>query len=59
MAASLKYYKDQIESALADAQADGYGLDAQTDCCGCSGIFLEIWEMGNYSDTVQRIDLNG
>ena len=42
MGASMKYYKTAIESAIQDAENNGYSVDVVNDCCGCSSLALEI-----------------
>lgn len=59
MAASLKYYKDQIESAIADAYSNGYAVEIENSCCGCSKTSLEIWERSDYSGTAEVIKTDG
>lgn len=51
MAALIKYYKDQIESAIQDAVSNGYLVLVNTDCCGCGGP-LEIWDQDGESSHV-------
>lgn len=59
MAASLKYYKDQIESAIADARANGYDVDVTDGCCGQCGPTLRIWEPGYFEETFQEVEIHG
>lgn len=37
-----KEYAEEIQGLLSEAEAEGILVSGGTDCCGCSGAFIDI-----------------